>query len=125
MNKSVPENGVRKLRVFRSKPLLSFKKCLVWWSQHFTSLASYLLTNPSSYFSAMIKPLIKLWTVAMLSLVNRWIENRQPEIFELTFNGDLYRVRGHEGNTLESEEFHYEWAISFCSKEGDLPSFLL
>ena len=56
----------------------------------------------------------------MLSLVNRCIENRRPEIFNLTFNGDLYRVSGHEGNTPESEEFYYDWAISFCSREGDL-----
>jgi len=57
----------------------------------------------------------------MLSLVNRCIENKRPEIFNLTFNGDSYRIQGHEGNAPENEEFHYEWAISFCSKEGDLP----
>ncbi len=57
----------------------------------------------------------------MLSLVNRCIENKRPESFNLTFNGDSYRIQGHEGNMPENEEFHYEWAISFCSKEGDLP----
>ena len=118
---------VRKLRDFRSKPLLSFKKfsfdghCI--YSLH-TSLTSYLLVNSSGSFSVMLKPLIKLWTVAMLSLVNRSIENRRPEIFNLTFNGDLYRVIGHEGNTPETDEFHYGWAISFCSREGDWTLFL-